>query len=55
MQKYIILAIVLFVSSCTVIKAGKVSDEHKHLYDYNNSASYCKQNPDMCINNIPRF
>lgn len=40
-------------ASCTVIEVGKVSEERKHLYEYNNNDEYCQKNPDRCINNVP--
>ena len=55
MQKLLLLTAILLISSCSMFVAGRLSDERKELYDYNNDRTYCQKNPDRCINNIPRY
>lgn len=55
MKKFPLMALLFLLSACTVFEAGKVSDERKKLYERNNSKEFCENNPDKCINNIPKF
>lgn len=55
MQKILLLTAILLISSCSVFVAGRMSDERKELYNYNNDKEYCQKNPDMCIGNIPKY
>lgn len=54
MKKITILGLILlFLSACNTFVAGNWRKERKELYEYNNSAKYCQQNPDRCVNNVP--
>ena len=53
MRTVLLFMILCLTASCTLIEVGKVSEERKHLYDYNNNDEYCQKNPDRCVNNIP--
>lgn len=53
MRKIMLILLMLAVSGCTVFHVGKVKEERKVLYDYNNSRDFCDQNPDKCVNGIP--
>ncbi len=54
MKKILCLCLILCsMSACKGFVAGDISEERKHLYEYNNNQEYCDKNPDRCVNNIP--
>lgn len=53
MQKFLMLLVILLTVSCTMVEAGKVSDERKELYTRNNNEEFCRANPNKCIDGIP--
>ncbi|MBR1399683.1 MAG: hypothetical protein IJ564_05880 [Alphaproteobacteria bacterium] len=54
MKKLILLLVLFSVCGCSnVFVAGDWRKERKELYDYNNDAKYCQENPDRCVNNVP--
>lgn len=55
MQKVLLFMAIMLISSCSAFVAGKLSDERKSLYDYNNTQEYCHNNPDKCYKNLPKY
>ena len=55
MKRVLFIIALLLISSCSALVAGKLRDERKDLYDYRNNSAYCQENPDKCINNIPKY
>ncbi|MBP5215891.1 MAG: hypothetical protein J6039_04985 [Alphaproteobacteria bacterium] len=53
MKKIFLSLLFLAISGCTVLEAGKIKDERKELYDYNNNKEFCDKNPQKCVNGIP--
>lgn len=53
MQKILLLTAILLISSCSMFVAGRLSDEHKGIYEQNNT-EYCQQNPDKCTSNVQK-
>lgn len=53
MRKLVLFLAVLVTASCTMVEVGKVKEERKELYDYNNNKEFCEQNPDKCVNGVP--
>lgn len=50
MKIYLVLFTVMLLGAC---EAGKISEDRKRLYEYNNNQEYCDEHPDRCVNNIP--
>ena len=55
MQKVLFIVALLLISSCSAFVAGQLKDSRKDLYSHQNDSTYCQQNPDKCINNIPKY
>ena len=55
MKKILFIIALLLISSCSALVAGRLREDRKEVYDYHSSRSYCQENPDKCINNIPKY
>ncbi|MBR1825808.1 MAG: hypothetical protein IJ770_04395 [Alphaproteobacteria bacterium] len=55
MKKILFVIALLLISSCSALVAGKLREDRKELYNYHNDRAYCQENPDKCINNIPKY